>query len=150
MTTEKEDLQVQVLKSLQDAKEYLRRSNSNDYVLYKRKDKLVLLTNKIVNGILDEKTKQYFSKNELKIISVYIYIHNESINNENKMTQMIYDYLYENTIGIKFTCLCEPDECCRKCCSHPDTTCIWKNYVEVDEWNDPDILFGGGTSYKVL
>jgi hypothetical protein len=67
------------------------------------------------------------------------------------MTQTIYDYIVENMNNYKKNiCLCEVDECCYKCCAHTVTTCVWKNYVESNEWNDPDnVWFGSlkGISY---
>ena len=144
----------QVFESFQRTKAYLKENNHLDYVLYKRNDKLIILSKKISTELLREKEQQqhhtektqiYFTKNELKILEVYRHIHDETVNKSDNITQIIYDYIVENIhSNNKQICLCETGECCRKCCIHPDTKCVWKNYVEADEWNDPEhaLFFG--------
>ena len=129
-----------VLQSFQAARAYLKMTSNPSEKYYKRKDKLIILAKKISRGMYSE-DQEHFSKNELKIMGVYIFIHDETING---MTQSIYDYIFENIDNNKKNrCLCEVGECCRKCCIHEGTTCAWKKYVEADEWNDPDNVWFG-------
>ena len=130
-----------VFESFQAAKSYLKNTSNLNKKYYKRKDKLIILSKKVSRGMYSEE-QEHFSKNEQIIMEVYIDIHDES---KNGLDCAIYDYIVEiiDNNKNKNICLCETGECCRKCCVHPDTTCIWKNYVEADEWNDPDNVWFG-------
>ena len=95
----------QVFESFQRTKAYLKENNHLDYVLYKRNDKLIILSKKISTELLREKEQQqhhtektqiYFTKNELKILEVYRHIHDETVNKSDNITQIIYDYIVEN------------------------------------------------------
>ena len=128
-----------VFDSFQDAKAYLKNTSNLNQKYYKRKDKLIILSKKISRGMYSEE-QEHFSKNELRIMETYIDTHDEL---KNGLDCAIYDYIVEIIDKNKNICLCEIGECCRKCCIHPGTTCIWKNYVEADEWNDPDSVWFG-------
>lgn len=132
-----------ILKSFQSARMLIKESGNGDEKFYKRRDKLTILAKKIEKGLENEQIN--FSKNELKIIESYKHIYQNTINTTDETTQIVYDYIVEYLDkNKKCVCLCEPGECCRKCCVHPDTTCIWKNYIDTtEEWNDPDNVWFG-------
>jgi hypothetical protein len=146
MNTSEEELNAseeRIFQSFQAVKLYLKNTSNPNKKIYKRKDKLIILSKKLSRGLYSEE-REYFSKNELKIMNIYRDINDESINGLDGTTQAIYDYIVEYMENNKKNvCLCELNECCRKCCVHPETTCIWKNYVEADEWNDPDNVWFG-------
>jgi len=132
-----------ILKTFQDVNKILKAENNVGKKYYRRQKRLVVLSNKLLNAIKNEELV-YFSKNEIKIMEVYYHIYQNVINTvTDKMTQIVYDYIVEYLDKQKnqVLCLCETEECCRKCCVHPETTCVWKNYVEANEWNDPDNVY---------
>ena len=134
-----------ILQSFQATRTYLKKTSNPNQKYYRRKDKLIILARKISRGMYSE-GEEHFSKNELRIMKVYIFIQEESMNGTiyDYIAEYIADYIAENIDNNKKNkCLCETGECCRKCCVHEGTTCAWKNYVEADEWNDPDNVWFG-------